>query len=78
MTEIATQVVTAAATSISTLTATALTLLATGRSEPRRARMPRCIATTRNVRKRVSFLATHDAFFACCNYQAGQIDVFDN
>ena len=74
--DIATQVVTAVATSISTLCAVALTLFATARSERRRVRDAEL---HRNHQERqeaaVTFLATYDAYyFACRNYQAGQID----
>jgi hypothetical protein len=76
MTEIATQVVTAVATSVSTLGAVALTLFATARSERRRVRDAELY---RNHQERqeaaVTFLATYDAFyFACRKYQAGQVD----
>jgi hypothetical protein len=75
MTEIATQVVTAVATSVSTLGAVALTLFATARSERQRARDAEA---HRNHEERqeaaVTFLAAYDAFyFACRNYQGGQI-----
>ena len=76
VTDIATQVVTAVATSISTLCAVALTLFATARSERRRAKDAELY---RNHQERqeaaVTFLATYDAYyFACRNYQARQID----
>lgn len=76
MTEIATQVVTAVATSASTLAAVGLTLYASARGERRR---EKDAAQHRNHQERqeaaVTFLATYDAFyFACLNFQAGQID----
>jgi hypothetical protein len=76
MTDIATQVVTAVATSVSTLAAVGLTLFATARGERRREKHA---DLHRNHQERqeaaVTFLAAYDAFyFACLNYQAGQID----
>jgi hypothetical protein len=80
MTDIAPQIVTAVATSATTLAAVGLTLFATTRSERQRARDA---DVHRNHQERqeaaVTFLAIFDAFyFACLNYQAHKLDELPN